>query len=85
MIGASVSGMLVARTTLDVTANDIANVSTSGFRPSSGQEPPAGLSGTDLTEEMPELIVAGAAYGANAAALRAQDETTGFLLDVLAR
>lgn len=50
-----------------------------------GQAPPQGLSGTDLAEEIPEQIVAGAVYGANAAALRAQDETTRSLLDVLAR
>ena len=105
VIGASLSGMQLARTSLDVTANDIANVSTAGFRPSrveaaagpdrSGavvaairpaeQAPPEGLSGTDLAEETVELVLAGATYGANAAALRAQDETTGFLLDVLAR
>jgi flagellar hook protein FlgE len=51
----------------------------------SAAEPPAGMSGTDLAVEMPELIVAGATYSANAVALRTQDETTGSLLDVLAR
>jgi hypothetical protein len=50
----------------------------------SDAEPPAGRSGTDLSEETAGLVVASAAFKANAAALRAQDETTGFLLDVLA-
>ena len=45
---------------------------------------PSGLSGVQLADEMPELIVAGHAFAANASALRAYDRTTGFLLDVLA-
>ena len=47
-----------------------------------GDAPPDGMSGTDLAEEMTELVLAGAAYGANAAAFKAQ--TTAFLVDILA-
>jgi flagellar hook protein FlgE len=46
--------------------------------------PPAGLSGTDLAEEMTHLVVAAAAFKVNAGTLRAQYVTTGYLLDVLA-
>ena len=74
MIGASVAGMQVAGLRFDAAAERIAIAGGAG--------PAAGI---DLAEEMPELVVASAAYGANAAALRTQDETTGFLLDVLAR
>jgi flagellar hook protein FlgE len=104
MVSASVSGMHVAKTMFDVTANDVANVNTAGFRPSrvdaaeapdrsgavvesirpSDTAPPPGLSGTDLAEEMTDLVVAAAAFRVNAGALRAQYVTTGYLLDVLA-
>ena len=96
--------MGVAQMGLDVTAHDIANVSTPDFRPGrveaaalpgqagavvtgvsrSAQPPAEGMSGTDLAEETVSLVVAGAAYGANAAALRTQLETTGTLVDLLA-
>jgi flagellar basal-body rod protein FlgC len=46
--------------------------------------PPTGLSGVQLADELPELIVAGHVSAANASALRAHDETLGHLLDVLA-
>jgi flagellar basal body rod protein FlgG len=46
--------------------------------------PPEGLSGTDLAEEMTDLVVASVTFKANSSALRAQQVTTGFLLDVLA-
>jgi flagellar hook protein FlgE len=46
--------------------------------------PPQGLSGTSVAEEFTELTVASAAFAANAAALRTQDEALGHLLDVLA-
>ena len=96
------TGMEVALTSFDVTANDIANISTTNYRPSrvdaaelpgrsgamvagvttTDDAPPDGTSGTDLAEEMTELVLAGAAYGANAAAFKAQ--TTAFLVDILA-
>jgi flagellar hook protein FlgE len=96
--------MSIAQMGLDVTADDIANVGTTGYRPArvdaaslpaqagatviatprSAQEPAAGMSGTDLAEELPAIAVAGATYAANAAAVRVQDETTGSLVDVLA-
>ena len=98
------SGMSIAQMGLDVTADDIANVGTTGYRPArvdaaslpaqagatviatprSAQEPAPGMSGTDLAEELPALVMAGATYGANAAAIRVQDETTRSLVDVLA-
>ncbi len=104
VISASVSGMSIAQMGLDVTADDIANVGTTGYRPArvdaaslpaqagatviaaprSAQQPAPGMSGTDLAEEMPALAIAGATYAANAVAVRAQDETTGSLVDVLA-
>lgn len=71
MIATSVTGMAAAQLRLDVAAHRVANVNT----PDSGVQP---------AEEMPELVVAGAAYGANAAALRAQDATLASVLDILA-
>ena len=70
MLSTSVSGMQVAMDRFDMAAARIAT---------------AAAPGTDLAQAVPELVVASAAVGANAAALRTQDETTGFLLDVLAR
>lgn len=52
-------------------AHNVANVNTPGFRVS-------------LTEEIPALIVADHGYRANATVIRAQDEMSGALLNVIA-
>ena len=70
MLSTSVGGMQVAMDRFDAGAARIAT---------------AAAPGSDLAQDVPELVVASAAFGANAAALRTQDKTTGFLLDVLAR
>ena len=93
------SGLNAARTSLDVTANNIANVSTEGFDARRAelraQEPRAGVavdaittgpagSGVDLATEMVGVITAKHTYDANARALRSQADTERTLLDVLA-
>ena len=93
------TGMQVAMANFDVTANDIANITSSNYRPSrlhatevpgrsgamvASVQKEEDKPGTDLAEEMVELVLVGAAYGANAAALRTQDEMLGSLVDVLA-
>lgn len=101
---ASVSGLHAARTLLDVSAHNIANVSTPGFRPQRAElraieprngveatvtqapETPTapGLSGTDLTTEIVNTIVATHTYAANARTLNTLLQRDRALLDVLA-
>jgi flagellar basal-body rod protein FlgC len=84
-------------TALDVTANNIANVSTEGYHAksavlaegSSGQGVQvAGVSvskaeGVDLTREMTGMMFAERGFEANATVVRAAEETTGHILDLI--
>ena len=81
---------------LAVTAHNVANVSTGGFRPPAEAPDPAqavydvtanaGLvpSGTDLAVGAVEMISAQHAYAANAQAVRTADAMLGTLLDIRA-
>jgi flagellar hook protein FlgE len=71
---ASIAGLQANAALFDRAANNVANVSTP---PADGEQP------VELAEEMPAMIVAGHGYTANARALRAQDETSQSLIDVL--
>ncbi len=108
----SLSALSAFQKRTDVTANNIANVLTDGFKKSrvileEGQ--PSGVnavidrvetqgvpketirddqvvtvesSNVDLAEELPEMIINKAAYGANLKALKAQEDMMGSLLDI---
>jgi len=90
------TGLAAARTSLDVRAHNIANLSTEGFdaqQPSlRAVEPRGGVAvesitageGVDLATEIVGTIVAKTVYDANARVLRTQAETERHLLDVLA-
>ena len=90
------SGLIAARTSLDVRAHNIANLSTEGFDAQQvslrAVEPRGGVavqaitqgSGVDLAGEVVGSILDRAMYDVNARALRAQAENQRTLLDVLA-
>ncbi|MBV8259287.1 MAG: hypothetical protein JO073_15885 [Actinobacteria bacterium] len=73
-IGSALSGMQAASLQLDVAANDVANTNTPGFVPALG----------GLVEDMVAVAQAPILYAANAQVVRAADQTTRSLLDVLA-
>ncbi|MBV8561507.1 MAG: hypothetical protein JOZ56_00305 [Actinobacteria bacterium] len=73
-IGSALSGMQAASLQLDVAANDVANTNTPGFVPALG----------GLVEDMVAVAQAPILYAANAQIVRAADQTTRSLLDVLA-
>lgn len=94
----SAQALGVFGTALDVTAHNIANVSTEGYRSYStnladGQNgrgvqvadiARAKEPGVDVATEMVGLIQTSDAYSANATMLRTADETTGYLLNAIA-
>jgi flagellar basal body rod protein FlgG len=94
-LGSAATGLRDALVRLDVAANDIANVSTPGLQPArvvSAARPEGGVgsaappadppltTGTDVLGGMVNLIVARAAFAANAASLRAAATTGNTLL-----
>lgn len=98
----ALSGLTAQKQRLAVTASNVANVSTEGYKPlearlssqtiageggagvtaSVGEK--AGSDSVDLSEEAVNLIVTKAAFKANLAVIKTQDEMTSALLDVLA-
>jgi flagellar basal body rod protein FlgG len=93
-ISAAVSGMQAASLQLDVTANNVANLSTPGFRPSAvalstgaggvnAQVIPGTTPGTDLLTEMVTLVTAPILYDANARVIRIAEQTTASLVDAV--
>lgn len=108
MSDSNLSALTAMSTRQEVTANNIANVNTDGFKSSSvaletgpgGQgvrvsaiqessAPGAVVNGietsnTDLAGEMVDMITTGHAFSANAVAIRASEEMTGHLLNMIA-
>jgi hypothetical protein len=91
----SASGMSAARTLLDVSAHNIANVSTPGFAAQRAElravEPGGGVdvaavasAPPDLAADIGALVLAKAMYGANAQLLATLVESQRTLLDVRA-
>lgn len=90
------SGLTAARTSLDVRAHTIANLSTEGFDAQQvalrAAGPRGGVAvesitrgeGLDLATEIVGTLVAKAMYDVNARVVRTQAETERSLLDVLA-
>jgi flagellar basal body rod protein FlgG len=79
------AGMAAAGRRLDTAAHNVANVSTEPFAPlrADGSQGPEGS--LDLASELVEgTMLAPAAYAANAAMVRAADETQRSLLDIFA-
>ena len=72
--GTSMNGLWANQALFDTAANNVANVSTEGYR----EQP------VDLAEEFPAMAGAQIGYTANARTLRVQDETIGSLIDELA-
>jgi flagellar hook-associated protein FlgK len=96
LFGTSLSGLKAAQISLNVTANNIANLNTPGFKadrvdlasaPDEDGVEVAGVQSTDLpvdpTTEMQKLIQDRLLYGANAMVVRAADQMYGSLLNVL--
>jgi len=97
-ISNNVSSIQAHQTMLNVNANNIANVSTDGFRPSDTRMSDEGnfvsanvrladnngsqMSQTDLAKELPDQIIAQDATAVNVAAIRTRDEMMGTLLDM---
>jgi flagellar hook protein FlgE len=91
-----VSGLRDATLRLDVAANNVANALTEGFRPSrvSTSELPGGgvqsaiiagdLEGVELAGEMVAVMIAEAAFTANARVLSSAFRTDRRILDLLA-
>ncbi len=91
----SATGIALARQRQEVTANNVANLNTPGFRASrvtggvvrQGDAPPTHTdgprrSGVDLATEEVNTLVNTETVRANASAFRAQDEAVGTLLDL---
>jgi flagellar basal-body rod protein FlgC len=86
------TGLSLESTRLAVTANNVANLQTDGFKPSRvlsqdlgngviGYITPSALDGVDLVTESVSLITALRAFEANASVIRTDDEMVGSLLD----
>nr|WP_321514535.1 flagellar basal body rod C-terminal domain-containing protein [uncultured Pseudodesulfovibrio sp.] len=108
MSDASISALSALGTVQEVSANNIANVSTEGFKASSvaletgpegqgvqvaaiQQSTNAGpmiegieMSNTDIGTEMVDMIKTSHAFSANTAVVRASEEMTGHLLNMIA-
>ncbi|MBI5847786.1 MAG: hypothetical protein HZB31_07550 [Nitrospirae bacterium] len=94
IFGISVSALSAYLTRLNVTANNVANMNTEGFKPSNAMlntMSDGGVSATirqldvpevDLAGEMVDLIVTEIAFKANIKAIRMEDEITGSILDI---
>ncbi len=96
----NISSIGAHQTMLNTSANNIANVNTDGFRPSDTRISDNGnsvsahnvkaddngslKSQTDISKEIPDLMIAQNATAFNVAAIKAQDEMFGSLLDVKA-
>jgi flagellar hook-associated protein FlgK len=96
LFGTSLSGLNAAQISLNVTANNIANLNTPGFTadrvdltsaPNDDGVEVAGVQSTDLpvdpASETVKLIQDKLMYGANAMVVRAADQMYGSLLNVL--
>ncbi|WFS63774.1 flagellar basal body protein [Pseudodesulfovibrio thermohalotolerans] len=108
MSDVNISALTALSTVQEVSANNIANVNTDGFRASSVslESGPEGrgvevasitessvpgvmvdgveTSNTDIGREMTDMIGTGHAFSANTAFVRAQEEMTGHLLNLIA-
>ena len=94
----NISSIQAHQTMLNVNANNVANVSTDGFRPSDtrmsddtnsvsanvrlASDTGSTTSQTDLSKELPNQIIAEDAVAVNIAAIRTRDEMLGTLLDM---
>ena len=99
-ISSNIASIQAHQTMMNTTANNVANVNTDGFVPSSTRMSNSGesvtattsqadsngsaRSQTDLAKEIPDQIIAGDATAVNVTAIRTQDEMLGTLLDIKA-
>ena len=99
-ISNNISSIQSHQTMMNTVANNVANVNTDGFVPSSTRMSDAGgsvtasnakadntgslKSQTDLAKEIPNEIVAQDATAVNVSAIKTQDEMFGSLLDIKA-
>lgn len=96
IFGISVSALSAYTTRLNVTANNVANMNTEGFRPSeatTSESANGGVSATirhleipevDITKEMVDLIITEIGFKANLKAIRTEDDLAGSILDIKA-
>jgi len=95
ILGIASSGLAAAQAQLNVTANNIANLNTAGYKaqrvdlvanPGGGVDV-AGVSSTgksvDLASEFVNLKQAALTYGANALVVKTSEQMYGSLLDIL--
>ena len=99
-ISSNISSISSHQTMMNTSANNVANVNTDGFKPSSIQISSAGesttantrlsddtgsaRSQTDVSRELTDQIVAQDATAVNITAIKTQDEMLGSLLDIKA-
>jgi len=97
-ISSNLSSITAHQNMLDTTANNIANVNTDGFVPNeavitnSGANIETNITATDnsgseksqtnLSKEIPDLMIAQAGTSVNVTAIKTQDEMLGTLLDI---
>jgi flagellar hook protein FlgE len=103
-LGAALSGLQAFQRAVDITANNVANANTAGFKPQSAQfkestpsgsgvslsngsagagvaADPSAPSGTDLSNELVDLLIYKVGFQASAKAVKTTDGTLGSLLD----
>lgn len=99
-ISNNISSIQAHQNMMNVSANNVANVNSDGFIPSSGRvvggdnsiktnvskadNNGSKTSQTDLAKEIPDQIVAKEATALNVTAIKTQDEMLGSLLDIKA-
>ena len=99
-ISNNISSIQAHQAMLNTTANNVANVNTDGYVPTDTRITDNGnsvsaynvkasdngsvTSQTDLAKEIPDEIIAQDAVGVNVAAIKAQDQMFGTLLDIKA-
>ena len=92
---APLSGLAAAALSQDITANNIANISTPGYKEKRAIQSESAISGTlissvqttdkepDLSKSMVDLSINKNTYSANLKMIKAQDRMLGTLLDII--
>lgn len=82
-INTNANAMMNYSQQVDRTSNNIANVNTDGFVPSSQSDNGSERSQVNLAKEIPDLVVEQSAFEVQAPAIKTQDEMIGTLLDIV--
>ena len=89
-ISSNITSMITNQTNLNTTANNIANVNTDGYIPKNNsfettratENIAHSRSQTNLTKEIPDLMIEEITNAVNVSAIKTQNEMLGTLIDI---